>query len=189
MRKNPLLPERRPNRFPGYDYRQPGAYFVTVVTFRRKQLFGRLVGQDILLSPIGKIVKDCWLAIAVENSHVDLDFFTIMPDHIHGIIWIRNYKRVPNDSENPHQTDHRTQSGSLGRIINSFKGACTRRVRMAFPLSKIVLWQRNYHDHIVRSDAELRRIQDYIRRNPIELFLKRRGLSHGRAPTKTHNFG
>ena len=138
MTDNPV-PKRRPTRILGYDYRQSGAYFVTLCTFRRKQLFGRLVDQDIHLSPIGQIVKDRWLAIAVESSHVDLDFFTIMPDHIHGILWIHN-DRCFSDCENAHQMNRRIRSASLGRIINSFKGACTRRVRRAFPLSKIGLW-------------------------------------------------
>jgi len=163
---------RRLNRLLGYDYRQTGLYFVTLCTFQRQHHFGKLVAQEIELSPIGKIVRDRWLAIADLNAHVDLDVFTIMPNHIHGIIWIDNDAAFSTNKFAPY-TSHRAHSGSLGRIISSFKGACSRRVKMESPLVKIELWQRNYYDHIVRNEADLLRIRDYILNNPTELFLKR----------------
>ena len=178
------VPNRRRTRILGYDYREPGAYFITICTFQRQQLFGKLDGQEIHLSPIGEIVKDRWLAIPDKNSYVDLDFFVVMPNHIHGILWIHR-DRCFFDSENVRRANYRQNSGSLGRVIGSFKGACTRRVQEEFPLGKVDLWQRNYYEHVVRNEADLQRIQEYILHNPVELLLKQTEGSPWESPYAT----
>ena len=140
MTDNPV-PKRRPTRILGYDYRQSGAYFVTLCTFRRKQLFGRLVDQDIHLSPIGQIVKDRWLAIAVESSHVDLDFFTIMPDHIHALISF-------------------PPSGKpIKLIVGKWKEWTAKTLG--------IHWQRDFFEHRLRHDESRREKADYILHNPV----------------------
>jgi putative transposase len=175
---------RRSTRIIGYDYRQAGAYFVTICSFQRQPIFGKLVDEEVRLSPIGQFVKDHWLAIPANNSYIDLDLFVVMPNHIHGILWIHK-DQCSSDNTYVRGKDYRRNSGSLGRIIGSFKGACTRRVQQAFPLSKIDLWQRNYYEHIVRNDADLQRIKEYILHNPVELLVKHTEGSPWESPYTT----
>jgi putative transposase len=60
MKFDPQKHHRRSIRLKGYDYAQPGAYFVTLVTWHRDPLFGEVVGGRVRLSPVGKIVADEW---------------------------------------------------------------------------------------------------------------------------------
>jgi REP element-mobilizing transposase RayT len=77
---------RRSTRLKGYDYSQPGAYFVTMCT-RNKELFF----DDICLS---KIAEECWSEIPKHFPNVDTDVYVVMPNHLHGIIWISNESRT-----------------------------------------------------------------------------------------------
>ena len=81
---------RRSIRLKGYDYTQPGAYFVTICTHGRKMLFGRVVDGEMALNEFGEIVREEWFKTAQVRPYVRLyeDEFVVMPNHIHGIIWI-----------------------------------------------------------------------------------------------------
>ena len=90
MTYDPHKHHRRSIRLPGYDYTQPGAYFVTIVTHDRECLFGEVVDGQMRLNPFGEIVREEWFRTAVVRPYVMLapDEFVVMPNHIHGIIWI-----------------------------------------------------------------------------------------------------
>lgn len=77
---------RRSIRLKGYDYTQPGAYFVTLVTQDRECLFGKIEGEEMLLSPVGQVVQNEWLRLTRRFKNVELDEFSVMPNHVHGII-------------------------------------------------------------------------------------------------------
>lgn len=77
---------RRSPRLPGYDYAQPGGYYVTIYTFDREPLLGKIVDDDIRLSTSGEIVKACWNHLPEHYPLVQLDAFVIMPNHVRGII-------------------------------------------------------------------------------------------------------
>lgn len=77
-----------------FDYSQPGAYFVTIVTQDRKRLFGDVLDGEMVLNDIGRMVTDFWLAIPNHFSNVELGEFMVMPNHIHGIISITNEKTM-----------------------------------------------------------------------------------------------
>jgi putative transposase len=87
---------RRSIRLKGYDYNQPGAYFVTICTYQRQEIFGEVVGGEMRLNPVGEIVREEWLKTAKIRSYVELheDEFVIMPNHVHGIIWIVETQHV-----------------------------------------------------------------------------------------------
>ena len=85
-------PERKAQRLPKYDYTLPGAYFVTICVhdqFKRVEPFGRIVNKNIILNGNGKIVLTSWLNLPTHYN-ISLDEFIVMPDHIHGIIYIPN---------------------------------------------------------------------------------------------------
>jgi REP element-mobilizing transposase RayT len=79
---------RRSIRAPAHDYRDAGAYFVTVVTHQRACLFGEVIDDEMDLSPIGRITEDEWLRTTGLRVNVELDVFVVMPNHLHGIIWV-----------------------------------------------------------------------------------------------------
>jgi hypothetical protein len=81
---------RRSIRLKGYDYTQAGAYFVTVVTWHRDEILGRVINGAIQLSVLGQIVREEWLRSIGIRKEILLheDEFIIMPNHLHGIIWI-----------------------------------------------------------------------------------------------------
>ena len=88
MPYDPRIHHRRSTRLKGYDYSQEGAYFVTICTYAKQWLFGDIQNDLMLLSPYGQIASDCWIAIPKHFSHIELDEFVIMPNHMHGILVI-----------------------------------------------------------------------------------------------------
>ena len=145
------LRQRKKNRLEGYDYGRAGYYFVTICTKNREHFFGMIVGGDVLIAPrielskIGKIVDD---TIAIIPT---VDKYVIMPNHIHIIF------RVPPQGDGPMGTSAPTKS--IPMVVRFLK----RHVTMACGFS---VWQRGYHDHIIRNDADYQRIWEYIDNNP-----------------------
>jgi putative transposase len=83
------LPQRRSIRMRGYDYANEGAYFVTICTHDRRNLFGSVVEGVMVTNALGGIAQRCWDAIPEHMPHVDVGPFVVMPDHVHGIVVIR----------------------------------------------------------------------------------------------------
>jgi REP element-mobilizing transposase RayT len=108
---------------------------------------------------------------------VELDAFVIMPNHMHGIIMIpcRGEASVPPDASQDasgsdasplRQRPNGTQPGSLSAIVQNLKSISTRKMNAASGMSGTPVWQRNYHEHIVRNEIDLRRIREYILASP-----------------------
>ena len=155
-----LGPRRRSIRLQGYDYSRPGVYFVTIVTQGRLCLFGEVVDGQMVLNDAGRIVVDAWEWLGVRHGYVDLDAYVVMPNHLHGIIVITD--RGWGCSEMAPSARRK----SLGRLVGAFKTVSTNRVNAARGRPGDRLWQRNYYEHVVRNDAALERIRDYITGNP-----------------------
>src|SRR4030065_1550792 len=87
---DPQIHHRRSIRLTGYDYSQPGAYFITLVTYQRDGLFGDLIDGEMQCSALGKIAHDEWMRSIGIRKEITLheDEFVIMPNHLHGIVWI-----------------------------------------------------------------------------------------------------
>ena len=169
---------RRTIRLKGYDYSQPGTYFITLVTLQREPLFGEIVNSEMRLNPLGKLVEKCWLTISIHFPLARLEEFVIMPNHLHGIILLCTGEAFagnafilpinPKPADASPQPPIRTKSGSLGAIIQNFKSVGTRLANSRYFNPGNTLWQRNYYDHIIRNEAELTRIRQYIRTNPLQ---------------------
>lgn len=94
-----MVLNRKSIRLKEYDYSQNGAYFVTICTHNKEHLFGK-IGDMWEPTDFGKIADECWYAIPEHYPNVELDAFIVMPNHIHGIIWIQNVGAkyfLPND--------------------------------------------------------------------------------------------
>ncbi len=162
-------PQRRSIRLPGYDYRQEGVYFVTICARQRECLFGEVVDGEMQLSECGKIVEAQWLQIPVIRLNVTLDSFVVMPNHIHGLLVVTSRDEPELDSGVP-ETERSSgpAAGSLGAIIGQYKSAVTKHI-YALPNDRgFSPWQRNYHEHIVRSDRTLRQLREYVADNPAQ---------------------
>jgi REP element-mobilizing transposase RayT len=153
-------PERRLNRLPGFDYRQPGPYAVTICTRQRAHLFGTVRDGVLHHDPAGRMVADTWYEVATRFPGTVLDACVLMPNHLHAILALP----MP-----PHQRLDTT--ASLSDVIGWFKTMSTRRyvhgVRTgSWPPFDRQVWQSGFYDHIVRGDQEMDRQRRYIDANP-----------------------
>ncbi len=104
MKYDPNRHHRRSIRLPGYDYRQPGAYFVTICVYQRQYLFGDIVDGRMVLNQYGMVVADEWQKSAVIRREIKLDASVVMPNHFHGIVIIDN-NHVGANGRSPLQWD------------------------------------------------------------------------------------
>ena len=171
------MPNIKPNRrnslrLSGYDYSQPGAYFVTMVTRQRENLFGDVLNGTMQLNEYGIIAKERWLAIPRHFSNVELGAFVIMPNHGHGIIIIMDRVVVGAQHAAPQRPaplrpqQPNVKSGSLSAIVRSYKSAVTKYIHEIDEFSPEKIWQRGFHDRIIRDEDEWSRIHLYIEANP-----------------------
>lgn len=165
-RFDPSRHHRRSIRLRGYDYTTPGYYFVTLCTNGRQPWFGEIAGEVMTLNADGRIAREDWLAIPNHYRHVGVHTFTIMPDHVHGIIELTR-RPVPGkethiigrDSSGP-------AKGSLGAIIGSYRAGVVRRMNVSRDTPIHDPWQRGYHDIIIRDARSLQHMREYIERHP-----------------------
>ena len=162
---------RRSIRLKGYDYSLAGTYFVTICVKERKCVFGDVQNSNVVLSPIGEIVYQCWNEIPNNFNSVKLYVFIVMPNHLHGIVVMTNDCRgvqlnAPTRNASNFYGLISPKQKTLSVIIRTFKAAVTTLCRKNnyhfFEL------QRNYYEHIVRNEDELNRIREYIINNPLQ---------------------
>ena len=143
-----------------YDYSQNGAYFITICTQGKPHLFGNVVGDGfpvpfMQLNEHGKIIEQYMQNIPDKYSAVTVDKYIIMPNHLHILMMIFN--------EGNHGTGN--PSPTVGTIVGWFKYQTTKTIN-AYNNAGTKIWQRGYHDHIIRNDADYLRIWQYIDDNP-----------------------
>jgi REP element-mobilizing transposase RayT len=256
MKFDPQKHHRRSIRLKGYDYTQPGAYFVTIVTQYRECRFGEIVGEEMRLNEAGQMIQTVWIELSTRFLNIQLDEFVVMPNHFHGILFIVEpaQKMVNNPTgavgmgraaragTRPAPTDDtgsetvgatlvvapdmvapdmvapdvvapgvitpdvvvpdmvapdvvapgvvapdvvapdmvapgvaapRGSKPTLGNMVGVFKSITTGKyiqgVRQSgWPPFDRYLWQRNYYEHIIRDEAELTSICQYIHDNPVK---------------------
>ena len=146
---------RRTIRLPGYDYAGSGAYFVTVVTQGRAQLLGSVVDGMLRMSDAGRMIERWWHSVPERYESAEIDEFIVMPNHVHGVIFLREADRLM----------------PLAQAIRWFKTITTNEyIRSVeehnWPRFDRRLWQRNYFERIIRNEGELQAIRNYILDNP-----------------------
>ncbi|MEK7633697.1 MAG: transposase [Patescibacteria group bacterium] len=150
-----VIKDRKPNRLKNFNYSSSGWYFVTICVNKRECVFGKIQNKKMVLNPYGKIIKKRYLDLINHYSNCLLDEFVIMPNHVHGIIIIKNVE----NGLKPFSTKY-----SLSEIIRGFKTFSSRSIH-ELGLNSF-RWQKSFYDHIVRNEYSLNRIRQYIRDNP-----------------------
>ena len=155
------LPIRKQNRLKNYDYSQSGAYFITICTKDRQNLFWKpghtvTVGEDSILphdkevlSAYGKTAEEAILTLPVHYPCIQVLKYVVMPNHIYLVLYI------------PYEG---------GRIISSPTSILVAVGQMKRWVSKkigIPVWQRSFHDHVIRDRADYDKIAEYIDKNPV----------------------
>ena len=146
------IPVLRSNpRLRHFDYRTPGAYFITAVTHDRACLFAD--SATLALNAAGRMIENSWRSLS-RHFAIDLDEYVVMPNHIHGIVILPAEGNV-----------------RIGTIIGAFKSTTTVLygrgvVAEGWPRFAGKLWQRNYHEHVIRDPRDLERVREYVANNP-----------------------
>ena len=149
---------RKTMRLQEYDSSQAGGYFITICTHEKECLFGEVVDGEVQLNEIGRIVKSEWLKTEEIRDNVSTDEFVIMPNHVHGILFI----------DEPAERFGQPTSNLIPTINRSFKAAIIKQINELRNTPVVPVWQRSFYDRIVRNDDELNKIREYILNNPLK---------------------
>ena len=190
MSFNPDIHHRRSIRLKHYDYSKAGAYFITLCIQDRQHLLGHTQEGVAVLSDIGRIAQEQWFNLPQRFTNVRLDAFVVMPNHIHGILYIdpvgvplagahnATHGRPHGRPHGPplHAGAHNATHGRpqphvspLHAVVGAYKSLIHRDALLMAKRNGLILgrlWQRNYWEHVVRNDEELNNIREYIRNNP-----------------------
>jgi putative transposase len=184
----PGLPQRRPQRLKNYNYSRAGGYFITICTARRMCLFGDIRNEEIYLNKFGEIVQICWRDLRRHYSHITFDAFVIMPNHVHGIIMVdelagsgsRIFSAAVHENAGG-ETPPLRKPATLSQIIGYFKYQSSKQINGLRNMPRIPVWQRSFYDHVIRDEASLNRIREYIATNPLRWCLDRENPdAHGK---------
>ena len=140
---------------------------MTLCSFERQHLFAQIVNEQSIHTQAGDLIEHCLLEIPRHFQQVEIGEFVIMPNHIHAILIFNPRRGLPLQAPPPQSPSfgHRIPD-SLGSIIGQFKSIVTKNVRASIQNLEARVWQRNYHDRIIRNDRELNVVREYIACNP-----------------------
>ncbi len=158
---------RKNIRLEDYDYSSPGFYFVTIVSYKRKNNFGEIIDGEIKLNSLGMIVEKTWQEIPQHFPYIEVDSYVVMPNHFHGIVIIKEVgarHKVSRNEDSAEPLQMETQP--LGVIVRSFKSTVTKSAHDLGLFVGEKIWQRNYYEHIIRDEDDYQQIVDYVASNP-----------------------
>ena len=170
MTYKPKYYELGSKRLPDYDYSQPGAYFVTMCTTDRRCIFGQIIDGKMRLNKNGMVVAEQWVGLPTHHPNLFLDEFVIMPNHIHGIIRLSGASQtsVGAGFQPAHASPETKPNHGLSEIVRGFKTYSSLTINRLQGRSGQGVWQRNYYEHVVRTEDDLDAIRRYIGENPLK---------------------
>ena len=160
-------------RLKEWDYSNPWWYYITVNTKGHKFYFGEIIDGEMYQNQLGEILKKCWIDIPKHFQNAELDYYVIMPNHLHGIIILNESGKdvACNVSTDNKYSEISPKPGSLSTIIRSLKSEVTREIhRIGYHDFN---WQPRFYDRIIRNEKELYKIRNYIEKNPLKWFLEK----------------
>ena len=170
MTENQRHHRRKSIRLSEFDYSSPGAYFLTMCTIHREMVFEQFPELE-------DIVRTQWHEIPNRFLQVELDAFIIMPNHIHGIVFLRENPvgatlAVAQESYSLRNGTKAAASAAptISSIVGAFKSLCVhhwlKHVRANGIPAVGAFWQKNYYEHVIRTEEELNRCREYVINNP-----------------------
>ena len=165
------LPKRKHPRLRNWDYNSGGAYFITICTHDKAPLFGQIQPPVVgaihespaslcRLSPWGNVVEQVLYTLPRRFPDIRLEKYVIMPNHLHLLLCLDPQVRALREA--PLQN----KRSRVSNVIGYLKMNVSKEIRNAHPGQAV--WQRSFHDHIIRSEADYLRIWQYIDTNPIK---------------------
>ena len=150
------LPQRKSPRLAEYDYNSNGVYFLTFCTDNMEKLLGEIVGGDAFVAPqmqlseYGKIVEE-YILSTNRLAYAKIINYVVMPNHVHLLVQIDSDKSIA-DTGKPH--------AAVPHVIATIKRFCTQKIGTN-------IFQKSFHDHVVRTQEDFLRIWEYIDNNPL----------------------
>lgn len=148
---------RKPTRLPDYCYSHSGVYFITICTKDKKCMLGNVSAPtneaelpQIHLSPVGHLVDAEIRRQDRCYSHISIVKYIVMPNHVHLLLYLQDGKA------------EEIAAGRANEAIPKYISTLKRFTNKAVGYD---LWQRSYHDHIIRSEREYLKIWQYIDAN------------------------
>ena len=155
------FPKRKRTRLEHYDYSSYGAYFITLCTKDRRQILSKIVGVDVLgdpnnvkLLPFGTIADKYINKMSDFYENITVEKYVIMPNHIHLLLFIHT-------DGSPRTSTPTKQTSAISHFISTFKRFCNKDFGNN-------IWQRGFHDHVIRGREDYEEIIKYICENPIK---------------------
>lgn len=143
-----------------WDYSNPWWYYVTINTKNHIPCFGDIIKRRVILNRLGMEIENIWKNISNHFPNVELDYFIVMPNHIHGIIILNQ------TVETRHASSLRHKNITVSDVVGSFKSAVTK---FAHEIGyKRFSWQPRFFDRLIRNEKELFNIRNYIEQNPLK---------------------
>ena len=148
--------KRKQIRLPDFDYSSPNAYFITVCTKNRQNLFwdqvGAVIGrpEDVRLSELGKTVEKSINDISAHYPAICVENYVVMPNHIHILLEI-----LTDEGGRP------MTAPTVQTVVNQMKGIVTKQTGFS-------VWQKGFYDHIIRGREDFLEIWKYIDGNPLK---------------------
>lgn len=159
-----MLLQRKNIRLPFYNYSTPGAYFVTIATKDKREILSEIIvgtvedaGPEVKLTDYGRIAEKYLQQMNEFYTHIDIDNYVIMPNHIHFLLVIKS-------EEN--QLEYKSEfckvnnvNSEVSKFVSTFKRFCNKEYGEN-------IWQSRSYDHVIRGDRDYREIYEYISNNP-----------------------
>ena len=161
--ENMSLSNRKSMRLKEYDYNTNGAYFITLCTFDKKHLFGKIENSEMVLYKTGKVVQKNIEVLSNIYDNISIEKYVIMPNHLHIILLIKNQKDMVG-------FNNRRSNMLVPKVIQSFKSSITKeynKINNGIE-QRIKIWQKGYYDRVIRNDKEYFKIWEYIDNNPLK---------------------
>ena len=147
-------PKRKPTRLPHFDYSQAGMYFITLCIKEKKCKLGVVLDAEseadmptVVLSTAGKLVQNQIHTMSDFYPHILVDHFIVMPNHVHLLLLVQNT-----------ETENTPANAAVPGFVSTLKRFTNKQAGED-------LWQRSYHDHVVRGEQDYLRIWQYIDSN------------------------
>jgi REP element-mobilizing transposase RayT len=171
---------RKPVRLAYHDYSSVGPYFVTISTHNQRRILSSISSTEVILTNAGETVREIWLSMPGRFPGLVLDEFVIMPNHFHALLAFATPRALaarrisvgeglapPSPVVPANRKPICGVACSLPSVIGAFKSLSTIRVNKLLNTPSKPLWQRTYHDHIIRTADDMKNAQRYIQENPL----------------------